>query len=148
MSEGGRFVEDEVEKESGDAEEESSEDVGKPVDEDSGGGLVGDDDDEDEEDETEPVKPEKLQQSRPTKEVVGSGMALTARQRAMQTSKDADRESAPSLIEYPEGLTNPLSRSTSQILLYHIATIFVFINVCGEDLFRFCRVQSCHKIKS
>uniref|UniRef100_A0A7I4CEL4 INO80 complex subunit B-like conserved region domain-containing protein n=1 Tax=Physcomitrium patens TaxID=3218 RepID=A0A7I4CEL4_PHYPA len=109
-SKGGRFVEDEVEKESGDAEEESSEDVGKPVDEDSGGGLVGDDDDEDEEDETEPVKPEKLQQSRPTKEVVGSGMALTARQRAMQTSKDADRESAPSLIEYPEGLTNPLSR--------------------------------------
>lgn len=128
MSEGGRFVEDEVEKESGDAEEESSEDVGKAVDEDSGGvGLIGDDDDEDEGDETEPVKPEKLQQSRQIKEVGGSGMTLTARQRAMQTSKDADRESAPSLIEYPEGLTSSLSRSTSEILPYLIVTLFAFV---------------------
>lgn len=58
--EGGWFVEDEVEKELGDVEEEFLEDVGKFVDEDSGGGLVGDDDDEDEEDEMELVKFEKL----------------------------------------------------------------------------------------
>jgi INO80 complex subunit B len=66
--------------------------------------------DEDDEDGPESVKPAKVQLSRPMKEIGGSVVALTARQRAMQTSKDVDRESAPSLIEYPEGLTNPLSR--------------------------------------
>lgn len=47
------------------------------------------------------------------KENTATGVALTARQRAMQTSRDPDKESAPSLIEYPEGLTNPLARSMS-----------------------------------
>lgn len=106
MLEGGRIVDDE-DKEEEDAEAESSEDAGQTVGEESFEGLG----DEDDEEGPESVKPGKVQQSRPMKEIGGSGVALTARQRAMQTSKDVDRESAPSLIEYPEGLTNPLSRS-------------------------------------
>lgn len=108
MYEGGHIAEDEVEKEEGDAEEESSEDAGQTVAEESFEGL-GDGDDEEG---PETIKPAKVQQSRPVKEIGGSGVTLTARQRAMQTSKDVDRESAPPLIEYPEGLTNSLSKST------------------------------------
>jgi len=104
---GGRIVEDE-DKEEGDAEPESSEDAGQTVAEESFEGLGDEEDDEG----PESVKLAKVRQSRPMKEIGGSVVALTARQRAMQTSKDVDRESAPSLIEYPEGLTNPLSRST------------------------------------
>lgn len=106
MVEGGRVVEDE-DKDEGDAEAESSEDAGQTVGEESFEGLG----DEDDEEGPESVKPGKAQQSRLMKEIGGPVVALTARQRAMQTSKDVDRESAPSLIEYPEGLTNPLSRS-------------------------------------
>lgn len=107
MYEGGRIAEDE-EKEEADAEADFSEDAGQVVGEESFEGLG----DEEDEEGPETVKPGKVQQSRQIKEIGGSGVALTARQRAMQTSKDVDRESAPSLIEYPEGLTNPLSRST------------------------------------
>ncbi|KAG0602994.1 hypothetical protein M758_10G057400 [Ceratodon purpureus] len=105
-SKGGHIAEDEVEKEGGDVEEESSEGVARTVADESFEGL-GDGDDEEG---PETIKPAKVQQSRSVKEIGGSGVTLTARQRAMQTSKDVDRESAPPLIEYPEGLTNPLSK--------------------------------------
>lgn len=113
MHEGGHIVEDEEDKEEGDVEEESSEDAGQTVADESFEGLG----DKDIEEGPETVKPGKVQQSRPMKEIAGSGVTLTARQRAMQTSKDVDRESAPPLIEYPEGLTNPLSRSTYYTLI-------------------------------
>ena len=100
---GGRVVGDEEDKEDGDADEESSIHADQTVGEDSFEGL-GDEDDE---------GPEAVeaQQSRAMKEIGGFCVTLTARQRAMQTSKDVDRLSAP-LIEYPEGLTNLLPRST------------------------------------
>lgn len=101
MGEGGRSIEEE-DKEEEEAEAESSEDAG----EESFEGLG----DEDDEEEPELAKPVKTQQIRQMKEIGGPVVALTARQRAMQTSKDAD-SSAPSLIEFPEGLTNPLSKS-------------------------------------
>jgi INO80 complex subunit B len=99
-SKGGRSIEEE-DKEEEEAEAESSEDAG----EESFEGLV----DEDDEEEPELAKPVKTQQIRQMKEIGGPVVALTARQRAMQTSKDAD-SSAPSLIEFPEGLINPLSK--------------------------------------
>lgn len=119
MYEGGRIVEDE-DKEEADVEEESS-DTGRIVPEESFEGLG----DEDDEGEPDTVKPGKAQQSRQIKEIGGSGAALTARQRAMQTSKDVDRESAPSLIEYPEGLTNPLSKSKSYFYMTHTHSSFL-----------------------
>lgn len=71
-------------------------------------------DEEDDEDGTGRAKRGRVQQLHSGAEIekIGTGVALTARQRSMQTSRDADGEAVPSLIEYPEGLTASLGRST------------------------------------
>jgi hypothetical protein len=117
-SEGVRRVEEEIEQEEGQQpEEEDSEDEDLTE---KASGLISDDEDlEDleEEDDDEEVagraKRAKVQQlhGSGSKGKPSTGTALTARQRSMQSSKEADGDAVLSLIEFPGGLASPLGRS-------------------------------------
>ncbi|CAM6005830.1 unnamed protein product, partial [Sphagnum balticum] len=101
-SEGVRRVEEEIEQEEGQQpEEEDSEDEDLTE---KASGLISDD------------EHRKTWKKKMMKKLLGeqreqnTGTALTARQRSMQSSKEADGDAVLSLIEFPGGLASPLGR--------------------------------------
>ncbi len=110
-------MEEEIEQEEGQQpEEEDSEDEDLTE---KASGLISDDEDledleeEDDEEVAGRAKRAKVQQlhGSGTKGKPSTGTALTARQRSMQSSKEADGDAVLSLIEFPGGLASPLGRS-------------------------------------
>ncbi|CAK9200969.1 unnamed protein product [Sphagnum jensenii] len=113
---GVRRVEEEIEQEEGQQpEEEDSEDEDLTE---KASGLISDDEhledleEEDDEEVAGRAKRAKVQQlhGSGSKGKPSTGTALTARQRSMQSSKEADGDAVLSLIEFPGGLASPLGR--------------------------------------